>query len=89
MLLMIVIMIVMEVLYSNYKVKVQSNLKLYTFAVSPIYSVVTLSFFSTTSYRNVVDLSMSAYKGGALTTATNPAYEIMKQRGGGGGGGEP
>ena len=27
-------------------------------------------------YRNVVDLSMSAHKGGALTTTTNPAYEI-------------
>ena len=28
---------------------------------------------------------MSAHKGGALTTATNLAYEMMKQGGGGGG----
>ena len=34
-----------------------------------------------TFYRNVVDLSMSAHKGGALTTTTNPAYEMTKQGG--------
>ena len=40
-----------------------------------------------------MDLSISAHKGGTLTTTTNPAYEMMKQggggeSGGGGGGGE-
>ena len=30
---------------------------------------------------------MSTHKGGAQTTATNPAYEMMKHGGGGGGGG--
>ena len=30
---------------------------------------------------------MSAHKGGALTTATNPPYDMTKQGGGGGGGG--
>ena len=29
----------------------------------------------------MVDLSISAHKGGALTTATNPAYEMTKQGG--------
>ena len=31
--------------------------------------------------RNVVDLAMSAHKGDALTTNTNPAYEMMKEGG--------
>ena len=34
-----------------------------------------------------MDLSISAHKGSALTTTTNPAYEMMKQGGGGEGGG--
>ena len=49
-------------------------MELYT---SPLYTY--------TSYRNVVDLSMSAHKGGAPTTTTNPAYEMVKQGEGGGG----
>ena len=48
--------------------------------------VVTI-IFSTASCRNVVDLSTSAHKDGALTTTTNPAYEMMKPGGGGEGGG--
>ena len=44
---------------------------------------------STASSRNVVDVSVSTHRVGALTTATNPANEMIKQgRGGGGGGGE-
>ena len=35
----------------------------------------------TLSYRNEVDLSMSTHKESALTTTTNPAYEIMKHGG--------
>ena len=34
------------------------------------------------------DLSVPAHEDDAVTTATNPAYEMVKQAGGGGGGGE-
>ena len=34
-----------------------------------------------------MDLSISAHKGDAVTTTTNPAYEIVRQGGGGGGDG--
>ena len=39
-----------------------------------------LGFMSSLSCRNVADLSMSAHRDDRLTTTTNPAYEMMKQR---------
>ena len=65
--------------------------KLITYFCSKTYSScmefdLTVLFISTAlTCRNVVDLSMSAQKGDALTTTTNPAYEMMKQGGRGGG----
>ena len=63
--------------YSS-RIHTQFNLQL-----SPrvLITILLLDHYIYPFYRNVVDLSMSTHKGGALTTTTNPAYEMTKQGG--------